>query len=159
MTDWIEYKLVSGETGKISCVDSDLKELSWYFLKGYAHRKEPRPSKKTIYMHRLIMERMLQRKLLSTEHVDHINGNILDNCRTNLRLATHVENIRNQKRRVNNTSGYKGVYKPKRRNRWIARICVNNKGIHIGSFSTPEEAYKAYCEKAKQIFGEFFRPE
>jgi hypothetical protein len=55
-----------------------------------------------------------------------------------------------------NTSGYKGVQKS--RKRWIARIMVNGKHIGLGTFDAPEEAARAYDRAAKLYHGDFAVP-
>lgn len=89
--------------------------------------------------------------------VDHINGNGLDNRRENLRLSTKQQNAANRpKDRVKNaTSKYKGVYFNKATNKWIARIHVDGKGIHLGSFLDEKQAAAVYNEAAIKSFGEF----
>lgn len=89
------------------------------------------------------------------KQVDHINGNRLDNRKCNLRICSISENLKNQKRRNDNTSNYKGVYWNKEMNKWRALISVNNKRKHLGYYVTPELAYAAYCEAAKKYHGEF----
>lgn len=89
--------------------------------------------------------------------IDHINGNPNDNRICNLREATHAQNLKNQKLRSNNTSGYKGVYFSKKNRNWVARIKVNYQYKHIGVYTDPETAHFAYIEKAKEVFGEFYR--
>lgn len=84
--------------------------------------------------------------------IDHINGNPLDNRLENLRLATNSQNQQNRPAPKNNTSGYRGVTWHKSANKWMARICYKRKRITIGLFDNAEDAYKAYKEKAKNIF-------
>jgi hypothetical protein len=93
--------------------------------------------------------------LPDAEVVDHVNGNGLDNRRSNIRAATVTENRRNE-RYIRNPTGVKGIYRMDTKNeRWCARIKINRKKIHLGSFATCEEAGKAYDEAAKKYFGEF----
>lgn len=90
--------------------------------------------------------------------VDHINGNGLDNRRLNLRPCTSQQNKRNMKRRSDNTSGFKGVTWNIERKRWISQIGINGTTKRIGRFKNKIEAANAYDKKAKEIFGEFARP-
>lgn len=93
--------------------------------------------------------------------VDHINGNILDNRRINLRVCTNRENSINAKpMKTKIYSKFKGVSycsTEKRRKRWVAACEVNGKRITIGRFYTEEEARLAYNKKAKELFGVFAR--
>ena len=111
------------------------------------------------YMHREILSRMLGRPLLRSEDVDHINGDGLDNRRSNLRLATRSQNKCNTGLRSDNTSGYKGVCFDKNRGKWIAYAYLHGKGYRFGQFDTPELAYEARCERVKELHGEFTRTE
>lgn len=94
--------------------------------------------------------------LTGWSRVDHINGNGLDNRRANLRPATHAQNMRNKPMYRNNRSGFKGVYR--RKNRWCAQIKHEGKLRHLGSFAAAEEAARAYDIAARELFGEFARP-
>lgn len=90
-------------------------------------------------------------------YVDHRNNGICTNNWDNLRVATHSQNMWNSKRRIDNTSGFKGVSFDKPLRKWRAQIYINSKQIYLGLFNTPEEAHEAYVAAAKHYFGEFAR--
>jgi hypothetical protein len=83
--------------------------------------------------------------------IDHLNNDRLDNRIDNLRDATPSMNLQNAKRPSKNkrSSPYRGVYKEG--NRYRARIAIDGKNVHLGSFLTPERAQEAYME-AKRRF-------
>lgn len=87
--------------------------------------------------------------------IDHINGNRSDNRISNLRLATHSQNLLNTNKKSHNTSGYKGVsfYKGK----WVAECRSNHVRKYLGRFETAEEASIAYINYAKENHKEFYR--
>jgi hypothetical protein len=87
--------------------------------------------------------------------VDHINGNPFDNRIENLRLATNPQNQANRKRNAGKATP-KGVRQMKS-GRFQARLRVDGKAIHIGSFDTSELASQAYMAAAKKYYGEFAR--
>jgi len=91
------------------------------------------------------------------KQVDHINCIKHDNRASNLRLATRSQNQANQCLRKNNTSGHKGVDFQKNRNKWRARIKIDNKEFHLGYFDTPELAHMAYCKGAIEFRAQFAR--
>lgn len=94
----------------------------------------------------------------TTVLVDHANRNLtLDNRKVNLRVANRSQNGFNSKKPKNNTSGFKGVHFNKLIGKWQAQITVNYKHKHLGLFSTPELAHKAYCKAADELHGEFAR--
>jgi hypothetical protein len=90
-------------------------------------------------------------------HVDHINDEGLDNRRANLRTCTPSQNLANKRVLRVSKCGYRGVQKNSRGRSYNARIKVNNKLLHIGSYETPEEAAKAYDARAIEVFGAFAR--
>ena len=90
--------------------------------------------------------------------VDHINGDRSDNRRSNLRLCTNKENIRNQRISKRNTSGYKGVSYDTNKGKYGASITVDGYGHFLGYFVDPKEAARAYDRAALKYFGEFARP-
>lgn len=79
----------------------------------------------------------------TSEIVDHINMNKLDNRKCNLRIADKKINSINRGLQSNNKTGYKGVYHDRRYGTWNARVTVNRKTIHLGTFQTKEEAIAA----------------
>ena len=109
-------------------------------------------AKKNIGMHRVILN-----AVESIYHVDHIDGDTLNNQKSNLRLCTNSENRRNQKLNKKSTTGYKGVSIRKINNTYRSQIKFNSKTICIGHYKTAIEAAKAYNEKAKELHGEFAR--
>lgn len=74
------------------------------------------------------------------KQIDHINGIRDDNRMCNLRNVSQQENLKNQKKRCDNTSGYSGISFNKSRNKWRVRIYVDKKEKHLGYFNTIEEA-------------------
>lgn len=91
--------------------------------------------------------------------VDHIDGDGLNNLRSNLRIATPAQNNHNQRKRVDNTSGVKGVHWHKRANKWKAQISFDGRVRHIGLFHDIELAAAAYAQESARLHGEFGRLE
>lgn len=89
--------------------------------------------------------------------VDHINGNTLDNRRSNLRMATSSQNKWNTRLRRDNRTGYRGVRKRSDCERWAAEIAYKGRRTYLGSFPTPEAANAAYSAAADRLYGEFRR--
>lgn len=70
-------------------------------------------------------------------HIDHINGNKLDNSINNLRVVDDKENNRNRKKPKNNTSGITGVYFHKCYGKYVAFISgITGDQEYLGSFDT-----------------------
>jgi hypothetical protein len=92
-------------------------------------------------------------------HVDHIDGNGLNNRRANLRIATSGQNQCNRGKSPRNTSGFKGVNWRKKEMRWNAQISVGGKNRSLGFFDKPEEAHAAYAAACAKYHGEFGRAE
>lgn len=98
-------------------------------------------------MHRLILD------CSPSTLVDHRDGNGLNNVRSNLRLATSRQNAMNRSKWKNSDSRFKGVHRDGKR--WRAIITLNGKRIHLGCFSSDEEAASAYNKAAMANYGEF----
>lgn len=90
--------------------------------------------------------------------VDHINGDPLDNRRSNLRICTHAQNLANGRSHRDSTSKYRGVsYRP-REGTWRAQISVGNqRSKFLGQYRTEEEAALAYDAAARDRYGEYAR--
>ena len=85
--------------------------------------------------------------------VDHIDKDKTNNNVQNLRWATRSEQVQNQGKRSDNTSGYKGVCYHKQTKKYQARIRIGDKYKSLGYFKTAEEASKAYEAAAKEHHG------
>ena len=127
-------------------------QFTWYVTDtGYAYRSVRVAGKsKNIRMHR---------ELLSATKgvdVDHINGNRVDNRRTNLRLCSRSNNLKNKtKRRCDNRSGITGVFQHKQTGKWAVQIQVDGKPRHVGLFATLDEAKVARKDIEAKLYGEF----
>ena len=76
-------------------------------------------------------------------HIDHINGDPLDNRIENLRDVTQQENNKNACKRKDNKSGHTGVCWNKYREKWHAQIKVNGVSTYLGYFNVLEDAVAA----------------
>lgn len=144
--------------GKVTLVDDDVYEWAskfkwcvnrigrnWYAIRNNARGTKPGSS-------------LLHREILNAPAemgVDHINNDGLDNRRSNLRLASKIENARNMQVSSLNTSGFKGVVWNKQKNKWMARLSDKGKQIHLGFYVEIEDAARAYDEGARKYFGDF----
>jgi hypothetical protein len=89
------------------------------------------------------------------KEVDHIDGDKLNNKIENLRPASHLENLLNQKIRTNNVSGHKNVGWASREQKWRVRLTVNRKDKHIGYFDDRELADLVAVEAVNKFHKEF----
>lgn len=157
-------KLIKLTKNQFAIVDDEdfeyLNQWKWLSSRGYARRSVhiKMDGKKQIcrhiHMHRLIVNAP------EGKEVDHIDGNPLNNQKSNLRVCTREENGKNRRLNKNNTSGFKGaiwVDTPGNQKKWKSQIVVNKKAICLGYFSTNEEAGNAYLNASKKYFGEFAR--
>lgn len=141
----------NGEWILVSPEDIDyLRQFRWYVSdKGYA---VCRSSKKTLRMHRVVLERSLGRRLEVNEYPDHKHGNTLDNRRSELRVATRSQNTANSRRRHSSKSGYRCVTRT-RGGKWSVKVA------HIYVCSTDDVDHAAWMADQWMIalYGEFAR--
>lgn len=143
--------LTRGRFALIDAEDFDrISSVSWRCLHtsgvDYAIREE---GGETIFMEHVVLG--------LTQTTDHRNGHGLDNRKCNLRPSTRSQNQANQKRRKDNTSGYKGVAWNAGARKWAAYITVRKKRFHLGLYVNPKEAAREYNTAALTHFGEFAR--
>lgn len=121
---------------------------------------------KTWYAKRLVWDSKLKKGKITRMHhyvmplreglmVDHINGNGLDNRKSNLRLVTKAQNMMNAGRRRNTGKWGVGVAWHKQNSKWRAYITLSKRQISLGCFDNPEEAQRARREGEKKFFKEF----
>lgn len=76
-------------------------------------------------------------------HLDHINGDTLDNRLENLRDVPNIVNHKNETMSKNNTSGFNGVYWDKQTGKWRAMVKVNFRTIPLGRYLDFDDAVAA----------------
>jgi len=129
-----------------------IKEFTWMINdKGYVLS---RPFGGPIRMHVLIMKKYFNENFTEKD-IDHINGMKNDNRKENLRICEHFQNLINSKMYSNNTTGRKGVYWDKSREKWKASITFNKRTIELGRFDNFDDAVFAREEAEKKYHGEF----
>lgn len=105
----------------------------------------------TIRLHRLICQ-VIEEK---DKEVDHINHDVSDNRKCNLRIVTGKENQWNLGLHKNNSSGVTGVSWDAERNKWRATIDSDGIRHRIGRFDSFEDAVAARKAAEEKYFGEY----
>lgn len=151
-----KIKLTRGIFAMVDDEDYDaINKHKWHAAKTsigtfYARRnstKNESEKRKTIRMHN---------QITGFKMLDHIDGNGLNNQKSNLRECTHSQNMSNRK--SYNKTGLKGVSFNKTINGvdyYHARIKHNGKEYYLGYSSSPKECARMYNDAAVKYFGEF----
>lgn len=146
---WIRRKF-SGRSYWFDKQDEPILELYKWYSDSHGYLYTPKgPNADVVRYHRLILQPP------SNMIVDHINRQVTDNRRCNLRIGTKSQNQGNIGLSRHNRSGFKGVGFDKANDRWHAKISINNKTQSLGRFLLKEDAARAYDKAALQYHGEF----
>ena len=149
-----ELELTRGFVALIDEADAALVSIcNWYasfnghhpypYVKGKLPGK-PSPSR----LHRFLLG-------FPSDHVDHIDGNTLNNCRANLRIASPTLSNANVGKRSDSRMQFKGIYA--NGNRFSAKLTANGRHFYLGTFATARAAALAYDAEAIRRFGSFAR--
>lgn len=157
-------KMIPLTRGKVALVDdADFEATNafkWHAMRTapgvyYAARTQydlVTKKKSMVLMHRQIMNPP------KGVDVDHEHRDRLDNQKSNLRLCSRSQNLAaiptlgRWRGRVK-TCKFRGV--AKHSSGWTAQISVQGKKKHLGCFSLPEDAARAYDAAARERSGEF----
>lgn len=115
------FKVIGGKSYRALCIDDTRyleHRLAWLYMHGH----------------------------FPVYEIDHINGDGIDNRLCNLRSVTRLENRKNRRLQSNNTSGTNGVLWNKAARKWLAKITVDSKITHLGSFEDINDAIEARKE-------------
>lgn len=148
-----DYIIAKTSTGVEFYVDQSdewiFKKYHWFTNhNGYLEAVE-RECHKKVLIHRLIVG------CPNDMIVDHIDGNPLNNRKSNLRIVTRSQNCMNRELHSNNTSSITGVNFHKQSSKWNARIMVNNKRISLGLYDNFDDAVAARKAAEEKYFGEY----
>ena len=148
-------KQITLTQGKVTLVDDDVFEAighlkwtvlfqgnNWYAVRMSSRKDYPGKKQPWILMHHIAMGYPLY-----GNEIDHIDGNGLNNQRSNLRIVTSRHNDLN---RINHRNGRLfGVSWHKVHKKWMTRILINGKRKHLGYFKTEQEAHEVYLKALK----------
>lgn len=96
----------------------------------------------------------MHRILMDGPEIDHLDRDRLNNRRSNLRVATRLENVLNRGLQKNNTSGHKGVTRCG--SKWKSQAGSGKSGTfkYLGVYATVEEAAAAYDAHMRATYGD-----
>ncbi len=160
-SDWRFMEIHTANGFTVLLDDDDANRVSNFRLNVYRTTKSPHSpyarvlwreegKVRSVQLQRLIMNCPLEMV------VDHIDGNTLDNLKSNLRIVTRAQNRRNNAVSKTSKSGVKGVYR-ECGGKWVAQIQVDNRKIHLGYFVEIHDAINAYNQASVEYHGKFGR--
>lgn len=129
---------------KFSRADADMYKQLWHYDSfGYVTRS--RKNRKQ-YAHRMVLSRKLRRPITTTEFADHRDGNLENNTRSNIRLATPEQSGQHKP----NSSPFRGTTRT-RSGKWQAGVGHKGRFHHIGLFSNRIRAAQAASKKRREL--------
>lgn len=156
-----EIKLNDGHVAFVD--DEDFEIVSKYNWRAYSHGRGFRVLRPNCWTRNgewISKYAMLHRFILKCEkgkEIDHMDGNPLNNCRSNLRICSRAENCFNKPLRKDSKTGIIGVRFNKKWNTWTTRIVIDGDRKCIGSYDNKKEAALVYNVCASFCFGSFAR--
>lgn len=146
--DFVEVKVKNGRSFFIDFEDEKLVKTHTWSVQadGYVIAYESKG--KVISLHQFLMG-------FPNEIIDHADRNPSNNRRSNLRIASHIENMYNRKKQSNNTSGFIGVYYNKKEKAYIARVTAGRVTYLLGRFQNAVDAAFTRDLAALRYHGEF----
>jgi hypothetical protein len=161
MKDATTFQTSNGHTVTIDAEDSWACSWAWIAVrKGhvwyvcrtvYSHGGRHNKKTRRIYLHRVVLKLGSGGGMV----VDHLNGDGLDNRKSNLRVVTSSQNQRNRAgAQVNSASGVRGVYWHAQRSKWAAAIRVQGKNISLGLHDDMTAAIAARLAGEKAYWSE-----
>jgi hypothetical protein len=135
-------------------VDSDMVDICKQYVWRIAQKRNKYyvvtgSSKKgtMIYLHQMILG-----KPDDNNEIDHIDGNSLNNTRSNLRYVSHQENVDNIKAtRIDNQIGIRGISYDRRGKKYVVDFTYHDKRYYVKPWNTIEEA--VWC---RRCFEDYF---
>ena len=134
-----------------------VKQYCWQQdKKGYitAKGRGNQPKNPSRRLHRIVME-----PIPEGYYIDHINHNLVDCRKENLRIASPSQNLYNMKIPSTNKSGCKGVCWVKNVNKWHAYITHNHIVENLGYHANINDAIKARREAEEKYHKDFYNKE
>ena len=148
-------RVLFSSCGKPFYVDDDIAEMyghySWRLKKGYlATSGNYKDGCQTVLLHRLVVG-VKDPKV----KVDHIDCNLMNCTRANLRMTDCFGNAQNKLKQSGKGYHFKGVVR--QREKWQAQIYAHGESFYLGLFESEHEAAHEYNKAAIVLHGEFAR--
>jgi len=151
LADGVRVPLTQGASTIIDAADwPRVAPFPWCLFRAGAHWPYAVTGRRggLVLLHRFLLEAP------ADLHVDHKNGDTLDNRRANLRLVTPRQNHANQ-RAFGRSSRYRGV--TRHADKWLARVTAGGRLYYLGRFVDEQDAARAVDATLRAVWGEHAR--